>query len=378
MSAVNPLRRKPGMMKAAVLYTPNTPLEIEDLTLQEPQRGEVLVRLAASGVCHSDWHVISGDTQHPLPVVLGHEGAGVIEATGEGVLALTPGDHVILNWAPNCGQCYYCLHGQPNLCQTLTRPLWNGTLMDGTTRLSKGDDPIYHLSGLSTFAERAVVPQEACVRIRKDAPLQAASLVGCAVTTGVGAAIYTADIKPGDSVAVYGCGGVGLNILQGAVLAGAAKIIAIDRAAAKMQLAETFGATHTIMAGDDSVEKVQELTQGRGADFVFEAVGLPSIQETALAALRPGGTLVIAGIAPMGSATNFPGAVLARQEKCVVGSYYGSANPQRDFPKMLDLYMAGKLKLDELITSTYRLEEINTAFDDMLSGEAARGVITFE
>lgn len=198
------------------------------------------------------------------------------------------------------------------------------------------------------------------------------------MTTDVGAAISTVHVQPGDNVAVFGCGGVGLNILQGSVLSGAEKIIAVDCASAKMKLAKTFGATYTLMSDDDTVEKIRSLTQGRGADYVFEAVGTPALQETALRAVRPGGTLVIAGIAPMGSNTNFPGAILARQEKRVVGSFYGSANPHRAFPMLLDLYMAGKFKLDELISSTYRLAEINTAFDDMLSGEIARGVILFD
>jgi S-(hydroxymethyl)glutathione dehydrogenase/alcohol dehydrogenase len=365
-------------MKAAVLYAPNTPLQTADIHLADPRQGEVLLRIAASGVCHSDWHVVSGDTAHPMPVVLGHEGAGVIEAIGEGVENLYPGDHVVLSWAPNCGECFYCQHGRPNLCQKLVEPLWAGTLMDGSSRLFQGDQIIYHLSGLATFAEEAVVPQEACIPIRKDVPLKVASLVGCAVTTGVGAAIYTAQVRPGESVAVYGCGGVGLNILQGAALCGAEKIIVVDCSAKKMEIAKSFGATHTMLADEDTVEVIRQLTGGRGADYVFDAVGIPAVQEAALEVVRPGGSLVLVGISPMGSATNFPSAILTRQEKSVVGCYYGTANAQRDFPMLLDLYMAGKLKLDELIHKTYPIEEINTAFEDMLSGDAARGVIVFD
>lgn len=365
-------------MEAAVLYQPNTPLEIQDLTLEGPRSGEVLVKNMASGVCHSDWHVISGDTDHVMPVVLGHEGAGIIQETGPGVTSLEVGDHVVLSWAPNCGTCYYCLHEQPQLCQTLVSPLWEGTLLDGTSRLSKGGDTVYHLSGLATFAEKSVVPEQNCVPIRKDAPFQAASLVGCAVTTGVGAAINTVQVRPGNSVAVFGCGGVGLNILQGADLAGANTIIAVDQAPSKREMARAFGATHFVLAEDQPVEYIQEQTDGRGADYVFEAVGIPGLMERALDATRPGGSLVIAGIAPMGSSTNFPGSIIARQEKRVVGSYYGSADPHRDFPKIIDLYMSGKLKLDELVTRTYALDEINQAFEDMLSGANARGVILFE
>jgi len=365
-------------MKAAVLYRPNTPLEIRNLSLDDPQSGEVLIKLKASGVCHSDWHIISGDTQHVMPVVLGHEGAGIIHKVSSGVTRVKVGDHVVLSWAPSCGACFYCRHGQPQLCQTLVAPLWKGTLMDGTSRLSEGGETVYHLSGLATFAQQAVVPEESCVPIRKDVPFQAASLVGCAVATGVGAAVNTVQVRPGDKVAVFGCGGVGLNILQGAELVGAEIIIAVDKAPDKEELARTFGATHFVTADQDPIQAIQDLTGGRGADYTFEAVGIPALMETALKATRPGGTLVIAGIAPMGSSTNFPGAILARQEKSVVGSYYGSSDPQRDFPIILDLYMSGKLKLDELISKTYKLHEINQAFEDMLSGTIARGIIRFD
>jgi S-(hydroxymethyl)glutathione dehydrogenase/alcohol dehydrogenase len=365
-------------MKAAILHEPGSPFVIEDLVLEDPRPGEVLVRLAASGVCHSDWHVVTGATRHPLPVVLGHEGAGVVEAVGEGVTRVQPGDHVILNWAPDCGACFYCVRGQPNLCETFLRPIWAGTLLDGTTRLRIDGEPVYHFAGLATFAERTVVLQEACVPIRKDVPLTVAALVGCAVTTGVGAAMNTVQVRPGDSVVVYGCGGTGLNILQGAALCGAETIIAVDRVPAKMELAHAFGATHTLMAGDDTVQHVRDLTDGRGADYVFEAIGIPAVQEEALRAVRPGGTLVLVGLAPMGTSTNFPSALLTRQEKRVVGSYYGTANTRRDFPMILDLYVAGKLKLDELISREYTLDEINEAYEAMLSGEVARGVIVFE
>lgn len=365
-------------MKAAVLYEPKTPIAVEEVSLDGPISGEVLIRIAASGVCHSDWHLVTGATQHPLPVVLGHEGAGVVEAVGEGVTRVEPGDHVILNWAPDCGTCFYCLHGKPNLCETFVGPLWAGVMLDGTTRLSIDGETVYHFSGLSTFAERAVVPEQTCIPIRKDVPLKAASLVGCAVTTGVCATTNTVQVRPGDSVVVYGCGGVGLNILQGAALCGAEIIIAVDRVPAKRELARTFGATHTAMAGNDTIAAIKDLTGGRGADYVFEAIGVPAVQEEALNAVRPGGTLVLVGLPAMGSSTNFPGAILARQEKNVVGSYYGTANTRRDFPMILDLYMAGKLKLDELISREYALDEINAAYEAMLTGEVARGVIVFE
>jgi S-(hydroxymethyl)glutathione dehydrogenase/alcohol dehydrogenase len=365
-------------IKAAVLSAPRTPLEITTLTLDNPGAGEVLIRLAASGVCHSDYHLISGDTRHPLPAVLGHEGAGVVEQVGSGVTRLKPGDHVVLNWAPACGECFYCQHQQPNLCETFTGPIWAGTMLDGQPRLHRDGQPVYHYCGLATFAEYAVVPQQSCIPIRRDVPLKAAALVGCAVATGVGAVFYTAQVRPGMSVVVVGCGGVGLNILQGAALCGAYPIIAVDTQPAKMPMARTFGATHTVQAGPEALQAVRDLTGGRGADAVFEAIGVPAIQEQLLEYARPGGQLVLVGISPMGTTTNFPSAVLTRQEKVVRGSYYGTVDAARDFPMLLDLYAAGKLKLDELISREYRLEQVNEAFESMLGGQVARGVIVFD
>jgi NDMA-dependent alcohol dehydrogenase len=365
-------------IKAAVLRQPKTPFEIQTLSLDEPKAGEVLVKLAASGVCHSDYHLVTGDTAHPLPVVAGHEGAGIVEAVGEGVTRLRVGDHVTLNWAPDCGTCFYCQQGQPNLCDTFTDPIWAGTMLDGTTRLHDADgNPVYLYCGLGTFSEYTVVAEQSCIPIRRDVPLKVAALVGCAVATGVGAALYTSPVRPGESVVIFGCGGIGLNMVQAAVLCGAQTIIAVDTHPAKERYAKQFGATHYLPAGDDIGDRVRELTGGRGADHVFEAVGLPRVQEQALDAVRPGGSLILVGLAPMGTGTNLPGALLTRQEKTVKGSYYGSVQARRDFPMMLDLYMAGKLKLDELISQEYELAQINEAFDRMLTGEVARGIIVY-
>ena len=220
-------------VKAAVLYEPGTPFQVETLDLAPPQEGEVLVRIAAAGVCHSDWHLATGDTRHPLPVVPGHEGAGIVEAVGAGVNTLKPGDLVSLNWAPNCGTCFYCLNDRPSLCATYVEPIWAGTMMDGTTRLSKDGQPVYHFSGLACFAERVVVPQESCILLPHDVPPAVAALIGCAVTTGVGAALNTVRVKPGSDVVVLGAGGVGLSVIMGARLAGAARIIVVDRNEAK-------------------------------------------------------------------------------------------------------------------------------------------------
>lgn len=364
-------------IQAAVFYEVGVPFKIETLDLEPPRAGEVLVKVAAAGVCHSDWHLMTGATQHPTPVVPGHEGSGIVEAVGPGVTHVEPGDHVALNWAPNCGTCFYCLNDHPSLCSTYIGPLWAGTMMDGTARLSKEGQPVYHFSTLACFADYTVVPQECCVPLSKEVPLTIAALIGCAVTTGVGAVLNTARVRPGSSVAVFGVGGVGLNIVMGAKLAGASRIIAVDRSEAKGDIALEFGATDFVMAGPGTIQAIRDLTERRGADYVFEAIGLPAVQEQCLDVVRPGGTVVLVGLAPMGSSTNLPGAILTRQEKTVTGSYYGTTNTARDFPLYADLYLKGKLDLDRLISKTYSLDQINEAYADMLSGETARGVIVF-
>lgn len=365
-------------IKAAVLNAVGEPFRIETLDLAAPGAGEVLVKIKAAGVCHSDYHLRTGDTKHNLPVVPGHEGSGVVTEVGPGVTRVKPGEAVILNWAPSCGACFYCLHGRPSLCTTYVGPLWDGTMLDGNTRLSRNGKPVYHFSGIACFAEYVVVPEISCVPVASDVPLEVGALVGCAVTTGVGAALNTARVEPGSSVAVYGAGGVGLSIIMGAKLAGAARIIAVDRSAAKGEMALSFGATDFVMAGPQAVERIREMTAGRGADYVFEAIGIPAVQEQCLDSARPGGKVILVGVSPMGSSTNLPGAIITRQEKTVTGSYYGTAHTLRDFPLYIDLYQRGLLDLDRLISRTYRLEQINEAFEDMLSGNIARGVILFD
>jgi NDMA-dependent alcohol dehydrogenase len=362
-------------IKAAVLKAANSPFAVQDLDLEAPHAGEVLVRIKAVGVCHSDWHLVSGATEHPLPVVAGHEGAGVVEATGPGVSDLNVGDHVILNWAPSCGACFYCSRDKPNLCGTYTAPIWAGTMLDGTTRLSDRGNPIYSYCGLAAFADYTVVPRQSCVKIRKDVPLESAALVGCAVATGVGAAMFTAKVQAGESVAVIGCGGVGLNCIQGAKLCGATTVIAIDVNQQRLNIARQLGATNAIVSSKNVVQDVRTLTENRGVDHAFEAVGVPALQELALELARSGGTITLAGLSPMGSSTNLPGAVIVRQEKTIKGSYYGGVNPMRDFPALIDRYRDGTLKLDELISRRYSLEQINEAFEEMLNGPGARGIV---
>jgi len=364
-------------VQAAVLFDHSQPFVIEELDLGEPRQGEVRVRLAASGVCHSDWHLVTGATKHPMPVVAGHEGAGVVEAVGPGVHRVAPGDHVVLSWSPACGHCFYCLNSKPNLCDSFVGPIWAGTMLDGTPRLSLKGQPVYHYCGLASFAYQTVVAQESCIPIRSDVPLQIAALIGCAVATGVGAVFYTAGVRPGESVVVYGCGGVGLNILQAAALSGASTIIAVDTNPTKMTMAKQFGATHALLADGETRATIKELTDGRGADYVFEAVGTPALQEEGLRVTRPGGTLILVGLSSVKEPTNLSGAFITRQEKVIKGSYYGSVDTSRDFPLIVDLYMAGKLMLDQLVSQTYRLEEINEAYASMLGGEIARGVIVF-
>src|SRR4051812_31446234 len=281
-------------IRAALLTAPNEPFRLETVELADPRADEVLVKIAAVGVCHSDWHLVTGATKHPMPAVAGHEGAGVVEAVGGGVDDVNVGDHVVLNWAPSCGRCFYCLRGKSNLCETYTTPIWNGTMLDGTTRLKRADgSPVYHYCGLAALAERTVVPRQSCVVIRKDVPLKAAALVGCAVATGVGAAMFTAGVKPGESVLVFGCGGVGLSVIQGARLCGASTILGVDTQWVKIWVAQHFGAHKVMMTTDDVVAITKSHTNGRGADHVFDATGSPAVQERALDCVRPGGTLTL-------------------------------------------------------------------------------------
>jgi S-(hydroxymethyl)glutathione dehydrogenase/alcohol dehydrogenase len=360
-------------MKAAVLYEIKTPLVVEEIEIDEPKQGEVLVKIVATGVCHSDLHFIEGLWPWPTPVVLGHEAAGIVERVGEGVASVQPGDHVVLAFAGSCGVCRYCVRGKPYLCsQGLPSPF----MKDGTTRLSKGEQPIHHFIGVSSFAEYVVMPETAMVKIRDDAPLEKVCVISCAVMTGVGAVINTAKVEVGSSVAVFGCGGVGLNIIQGAKLAGATKIIAVDKLDNKLALAEQFGATHVINASNKNpVTGIQAITGG-GADYAFEAIGNVEVIAQAVDAVDRGGMMVVVGTPPLVSSVCV-GAVGLFLDKTLRGCYYGSTRFRLDMPMLADLYMAGKLKIDELITRTYPLEEINEAFDAMRNGEVARSVITF-
>lgn len=331
--------------------------------------------MLATGVCHSDWHLVTGDTQHPLPVVLGHEGAGIIEWPGSGVEGLAPGELVALNWAPSCGECFYCAKGRPALCTAYVGPIWQGTMIDGTTRFSRDGKPVYHYSALACFADHVVVPQQCCVKMPNDLSPDIAAVIGCAVTTGVGSVFNTADVEPGSRVLVIGAGGVGLSTVMGAAAAGASQIIVCDPLEARRDAAMSLGATHVLSSTDPA--QVRTLTEGRGADYVFECVGTPELQEIAVECARPGGTAVFSGLSPNGSSTNIPGSRLVREEKTVMGSYYGTADAPRDFPKYAQMFEQGELPLDRLVTHRYALDQINEAYQDMLNGVSRRGVIVF-
>jgi NDMA-dependent alcohol dehydrogenase len=365
-------------MKSAVLFATGEPLHLADVDLAAPGAGEVRVKLAASGICASDWHTMTGAIPSPAPAVLGHEGAGVVVAIGEGVTSVVPGDHVVLSWVPACGHCRLCEQGRPNLCSVAAPALLAGTLVSGERRLSYRGEPLYHYSFLSTFAEETVVDEAACIPIRHDVPLSVAALVGCAVMTGYGAVVNRAKVDVGSTVLIYGAGGVGLSAVMAAGLSGAQQVIVVDPVAAKREMAVQLGATHTLdPATDDVVEAVRSLTAGDGADYAFEAAGRSELVTQAFDATRRGGTIVAVGVPGPTAQVTLPGPHLVRHEKIVTGSLYGSCRPRQDMPRVLDLYAAGKLPLDRLITKVYPLAEINAAFDDMNAGHLARGVIDF-
>ena len=362
-------------MKAAVLYKPNEPMVIEEVELDPPKANEVKVRIGAAGICRSDLHMMKGDARINLPAVLGHEGSGVVEEIGEGVTTLKPGDHVILSFVPNCGRCHFCLTGRSNLCSA--HAATGGTLFDGTTRLHKGDQRITHMGKVACFSQEAVVPESGCIPIPDHVPFPQAAFIGCCVSTGVGAVVFAAGVKPGSSVAVIGCGGVGLNIIQGAKLVNASKIIAVDINEARLEFSMKFGATHQVSAAtQDPVAAVKELTDGLGADYTFEAYGSAETVETAFKCARRGGTIVVAGLAPIGDLAPIDATSLVRDEKTLKGTYYGSIRPTVDMPVIVEMYLSGKLNIDDLVGKEYRLDDINEAFQDLERGNPGRGAIT--
>lgn len=364
-------------IRGAVLEQTGGPITVCDLELAAPGPEEVLVRLRASGVCHSDWNAVDGTAENPCPCVLGHEGAGVVEELGAGVTRVRTGDHVVLSWAPWCGACEECRRDLPQLCSTVWPAMGTGGLMDGSPRLSRGGEPVYHYAFLSTFAEACVVPERSCIPIPEDVPFDVAALVGCAVTTGVGAVWRTAGLRPGDRFAVVGCGGVGLSALMAAVAAGANPVIAVDAAPQKLDVARSFGATHGVLwAGSpqSTARAVQDVSAG-GVDVAVEATGRPEAMEAAFLSTRARGAAVLVGI-PRGDATvSLPATTIPRLERRVLGSIYGSSKPERDFPQVLALYRAGRLPLDRLVSHRLPLDEVERGFELMHSGDAIRVVL---
>jgi S-(hydroxymethyl)glutathione dehydrogenase/alcohol dehydrogenase len=361
--------------RAAICRELNKPVVVEEITVEPPRRGEVMVKLGACGVCHSDLSATNGTLAMQLPLILGHEAAGEVTEVGDAVTSLREGDHVVSSFIYMCGECRFCLGGRPVLCIEQGKAVT--TLPDGTlrTRDARGN-PLNIFSGCGVMAEYATMHVDNLVKIDPKIPLDRAALVGCAVTTGVGAVFNTARVSPGSSVAVFGCGGVGLNVIQGARIAGADRIIAIDTLESKLEMARQFGATDVLLSRDDPTKALKKMTGG-GPDYAFECVGNGELAAAAYKAIRRGGLAVVVGVAKPTDSTSVRTMTLPFEEKTLTGSYFGSCVPRIDFPRMLALYLSGKLKLDELITRRYSIDQAPEAFADLESGRNARGVIVF-
>ncbi|PCJ14332.1 MAG: alcohol dehydrogenase [Gammaproteobacteria bacterium] len=361
-------------MKALVVDGVNE-YSVQEVAYSEPKMGEVLIKMKATGVCHSDLSIINGTIPMAAPVVVGHEGAGIVESVGEGVSNVKPGDHVALTWVPICGECFFCQHQEPHLCTAGSAAM--GKQLDGTSRIFRGDTPINVMTLLGAMAEYAVVPSISLVKIEDDIPFPVAAMVGCGVMTGVGAAIKTAEVKPGSTVAVFGCGGVGLSVIQGARLAGAKTIIAVDLSQNKVDLALEFGATHGITS-KDPLDDIKKITHGIGVDYSFEVVGIPALVTIADMSTRRGGVVTVVGVGKLTEFVSINSMMFSLSAKTYKGCFYGNANPAVDFPNLLSLYRQKRLPLDEMITKTYDIDDAPQAFDDMQAGLNARGIIVYD
>jgi S-(hydroxymethyl)glutathione dehydrogenase/alcohol dehydrogenase len=363
---------------AAILWEQGLPLSVEPAELDTPGPGEVLVELQAAGVCHSDLHPARGDWPAKTPLVLGHEGAGIVREIGPAVTSLKAGDHVVLCWAPACGVCAPCLEGRAALCDRVEKVTFRNKLPSKASRLHARGQDLAPFLGTACFSDFVVVPEGGAIPVARDIPFDALATIGCAVITGVGAVTNAARVPKGSRVAVIGAGGVGLNVVQGAAIAGCERIIAIDLRPRPLELAREFGATDTIGGTDaslDVAESVRELTAGRGADFVFDTVGSPATLALALSATRKGGAVVLTGLSRMDAQAAFPMFPFVMQEKRLLGSVYGSGQPARDIPRLVSLYQEGKLKLGELVSRTYALDQVNDALTALAASDGARGVI---
>jgi S-(hydroxymethyl)glutathione dehydrogenase/alcohol dehydrogenase len=366
--------------KAAILRAPQTDWEVVELELDPPKANEVLIRFVAAGLCHSDEHMRTGDMPGRYPIIGGHEGAGVIEEVGPGVTRVQKGDHVVCSFIPSCGRCRFCSTGQQNLCD-MGATILEGKMPDGTFRFHLDGEELGGLCMLGTFSQWAVVSEYSVVPIDKDLPLQVAVLVGCGVPTGWGSAVYAAGVKPGETVVIYGIGGIGINAVQGARHAGAKNIVAVDPQPLKREKAEELGATHSAASAEEAQDLITNLTWGVGADNAIVTVGVvkEEVVESAFNAIRKGGTVTVTGLGNLMEKTiHLNGAMMTLFQKRVQGTLFGSANPVYDIKKMLDLYRSGDVKLDELVTQTYKLEDINQGYQDLLDGNNIRGVILHE
>lgn len=368
-------------MRAAVLRVPGGPLEVEDVELEPPHAGELLVRVEAAGVCHTELHYMSGDIACPLPIVLGHEGTGVVEEVGTGVEDVAPGQRVAFTWRPRCGQCEYCVTGRPVMCVYGRVQARSGGLMDGTSRLRRGEEKVHHFLGVSCFAEHAVVSRRAVVPLPPDIPFAIAAIAGCAVVTGVGAVLNVAAAQgsiAGRPLLVMGAGGVGLSAVMGAHLVGAAPIVVVDVAREKLDLAGRLGATDVVDASEVPASElagvVHNLTGG-GAEIAIDAVGGAATMAQAFAALRPGGTVIAVGLSSTTATVPVPINELVQQQKRLVGSLYGSANPGLDLPRLLSLYRTGRLPLDKLLGATYPLDQVEKAYEELREGAVGRAIV---
>jgi len=372
-------------IKAAVLYAMDAkppfaesrPLSVEEIDLAPPGPGEILVKIGAAGLCHSDLSVINGDRPRPMPMALGHEAAGIVEELGQGVTDLQRGDHVVLVFVPSCGHCEPCAEGRPALCEPGAAANSAGKLLSGARRLSRNGQPIHHHLGCSVFAEYATVSRRSVVRIDRELPLDEAALFGCAVLTGVGAVVNTAQVRAGSSVAIIGLGGVGLAALLGANAAGARQIVAVDLSDAKLELALALGATHTFNAGNPSCKDEIRQATGGGVAFSFELAGSVRALELAYGITRRGGMTVTAGLPPPSATFPLPAVNLVAEERTVKGSYVGTCVPSRDIPRYIDLYRQGKLAVNRLMSGRLKLEDINHGFDLLNEGKAVRQVVVF-
>ncbi len=373
-------------MRAAILYEMekpapyalSKPLMVAEVTLQRPGPGEALVKVVGAGLCHSDLSTIDGSRPRPMPMVLGHEAAGIVQEVGSHVQDLAPGDHVVFSFVPMCGRCLPCAAGRPALCEKGALANGAGTLLDGSRPFRDRNGRILnHHLGVSAFSDHTIASQESLIKIHSTIPLEKAALFGCAVITGVGAVINTAQVEPGTAVAVFGLGGVGLSAVMGAQLARAYPIVAVDVLDAKLELAEKLGATHTVNAKDgEPAQAVKDLTSG-GAHYTFEAVGSERVLQQAYQATRRGGTTVAIGLPHPTRMFTVPAVGIVAEERTIKGSYMGSAVPRRDIPRFLELYQAGLLPVDLLLTRTIALDEINEGFDALARGEAVRQVVHF-